>query len=81
MSEYPFYLPDPLCATFFISKDQVCIKRNPFQVHRSSEGKSDRGNEAMRKGPEDCSQQWKIGIEQCIGLGGDHFEHDNTSIM
>jgi hypothetical protein len=39
-------------VTFLISKDQVCIKRNPFQVSRCSEDKGDGGNEeAIRKGP------------------------------
>jgi hypothetical protein len=38
--------------TFFISKVQVYIERNLFQVHRCSEGKSDGGNEeVIRKGP------------------------------
>jgi hypothetical protein len=51
--EHPAYSPDlDQCDFFFISKDQVCIKRNPFRVRRCSEGKGDGGNEeAIRKGP------------------------------
>jgi len=30
---------------FFISKDQVCVKRNQVRVHRCSEGKSDGAHE------------------------------------
>jgi hypothetical protein len=46
--EHPPYSP---VLTFFISKDQVCIKRKPFQFRRCSEGKTDAGNEeAIRKG-------------------------------
>jgi hypothetical protein len=38
-------------VTFFISKDEVCIKRNQFLVRRCSEGKGDGGmEEAIRKG-------------------------------
>jgi hypothetical protein len=49
--EHPPYSPD-LASCHFISKDQVCIKRSPFQVLRCSEGKSDGDNEdAIRKGP------------------------------
>jgi hypothetical protein len=48
-------------VTFFISKDQACIKRNPFQVCRFSEGKS---KEVMKKLSEKdlqhCFQQCKI---------------------
>jgi hypothetical protein len=53
MLEYPPYSLDLApCNFFFISKDQVCIERNPFQVRRCSEGKCDGGNEeAIRKGP------------------------------
>jgi hypothetical protein len=51
--EHPPYSPDlTLCDFFFISKDQVCIKKNLFRACRCSEGKSDSGNEeAIRKGP------------------------------
>jgi hypothetical protein len=50
--EHPPYSPDLAPCNFFISKDQVCIKRNPFRVRSRSEGKGDGGNEeAIRKGP------------------------------
>jgi hypothetical protein len=48
---------------FLISLDQVCIKRNPFQVHRCSEG--DAGNEeAIRKV---ASNSEKIAW-RCVGV-------------
>ena len=35
------YSPDlAACDFFFISKDQVCVKRNQVGVHRCGEGKS-----------------------------------------
>jgi len=39
--EHPLYSPDlsPMCF-FFISKDQVCVKRNRVRACRCSEGKS-----------------------------------------
>jgi hypothetical protein len=50
--EHPPYSRDLVPCDFFISKDQVYIKMNPFRVCRCSEGKSDGGNEeAIRKGP------------------------------
>jgi hypothetical protein len=50
--EHPPYSPDLAPCDFFISKDQVCIKGNPFRVRRCSEDKSDGGHEeAIRKGP------------------------------
>jgi hypothetical protein len=46
-------------VTFFLSKDQVCNKRNPFPVRRCSEGKSDGGNEeAIRKVPAALLPLW-----------------------
>jgi ribosomal protein L39E len=48
---HPTHLTSPH-VTFFISKVQVCIKRNLFRMRRCSEGKGDRGNEeAIRKRP------------------------------
>jgi hypothetical protein len=50
--EHPHYSSDLAPCDFFISKDEVCIKRNPFRVHRCRKGKGDGGNEeAIRKGP------------------------------
>jgi hypothetical protein len=50
--EHPPYSPDLAPCDFFISKDQICIKRNPFRVHRYNEDKSDGGNEeVISKGP------------------------------
>jgi hypothetical protein len=50
--EHPPYSPDLAQCLFFISKDQICIKRNLFRVRRCSEVKGDGGNEeAIRKGP------------------------------
>ena len=46
MLEHPPYSRDLApCDFFFISKDQVCIKRNQFRVRRCGEGKSDRAHE------------------------------------
>jgi len=39
------YSPDLAPCDFFISKHQVCIKRNQVRVHRCSEGKSDGADE------------------------------------
>jgi len=39
--KHPPYSPDlAACDFFFISKDQVCVKRNQVGVHRCGEGKS-----------------------------------------
>ena len=44
--EHPPYSPDlASCDFFFISKDQVCVKRNQVRAHRCSEGKSNRAHE------------------------------------
>ena len=44
--EHPLYSPGLApCDFFFISKDQVCVKRNQFRVHRYSEGKRDVAHE------------------------------------
>ena len=44
--EHPPYSPDLApCDFFFISKDQVCVKRNQVRVCRCSEGKSDGAHE------------------------------------
>jgi len=37
----PYSLDLTPCDFFFISKDQVCVKRNQVRVRRCSEGKSD----------------------------------------
>jgi len=44
--EHPLYSPGLApCDFFFISKDQVCVKRNQFRVHRYSEGRRDVAHE------------------------------------
>jgi len=46
MLQHPPYSPDLApCDFFFISKDQICVKRNKVQVRRCSEGKSERDHE------------------------------------
>ena len=39
--EHPPYSPDLAPCDIFISKDQVCVKRNQVRVRRCSESKSD----------------------------------------
>ena len=43
--EHPPYSPDLAPCNFFISRDQVSVKRNQVRVRRCSEGKSDGAHE------------------------------------
>jgi hypothetical protein len=70
--------PSPM-RLFFISKDQACIKRNPFWVHRCSAGQSNWGMKLSEKNLQHCFEQRKICMELCRGWGGDHFEGDKIS--
>ena len=46
MLQHPPYSPDLApCDFFFISKGQVCFKRNEVRARRGSEGKSDETHE------------------------------------
>jgi hypothetical protein len=79
---HPTHLTLASCDFFFIYKDQVCIKRNPFQVRRCSEGKVTAVMKMLsEKDLQHCFQQWKIRMEWCMVRGGDHFEGDNISIV
>ena len=68
--------------TYFISKDQVCVKRNQVRVRRSVKTKA---AELMNKLSEDdlqhCFQQWKIRMERFKDRGGEYIEGDNISIV
>jgi hypothetical protein len=66
---------------FFIPKDQVCIKRNLFRIHRCSEGKCDGGNEeAIRKVSVALLPTVENSHGTVRGRGGEYFEGDNISI-
>jgi len=43
--EHPPYSPDLASCDFFISKDQVCVKRDQVRIHRCSEDNSNRAHE------------------------------------
>jgi len=45
MLEHPPYSPDLAPCDFFISEDQVCVKRNQVRVHRCSEGRTNGAHE------------------------------------
>ena len=80
--EHPPYSPDLAPCDFFISKDQVCVKRNQVRVLDVVKAKA---AELMNKLSEDdlqhCFQQWKIRMERCRDRGGEYIEGDNISIV
>jgi len=81
--EHPPYSPDLApCDFFFISTDQVCVKRNTVRVRRCSEGKSDGVHEyAIRRQPAALLPKVEDSHGAVQGLGRGVIEGDNISIV